>query len=132
MRRSLAAEDGLATDSNLAIVRQHLDNIDSPSHRAPNRSRDMYDGTLADMGLDADPFTGSRYAFGEGNPVSNIELDGHTILAPGGASGGGTGGLTQQQISAMEDLVLGFAKNVLAAPRPTTIDRWPAPRTTGP
>jgi hypothetical protein len=38
----------------------------------------MYDGALADMGLDTDPFTGSRYAFGDGNPISNIELDGHT------------------------------------------------------
>ena len=41
-------------------------------------SRDMYDGALADMTLTTDPFTGNRYTFGAGNPVSNIELDGHT------------------------------------------------------
>jgi len=41
-------------------------------------SRDMYDGALADMGLTSDPFTGGRYAFGDGNPISNTELDGHT------------------------------------------------------
>jgi hypothetical protein len=29
------------------------------------------------MGLGADPFTGNRYAFGGGNPVSNVEMDGH-------------------------------------------------------
>lgn len=41
-------------------------------------SRDMYDGALNDMGLDTNPFTGARYAFGDGNPISSIELDGHT------------------------------------------------------
>ncbi|MGW6143469.1 DNRLRE domain-containing protein [Streptomyces sp. NPDC055140] len=40
-------------------------------------SRDMYTGALADMSLGADPFTGNRYAFGGGNPVSNVEIDGH-------------------------------------------------------
>jgi RHS repeat-associated protein len=41
-------------------------------------TRDMYNGALADMQLTTDPFTGNRYTFGAGNPVSNIELDGHT------------------------------------------------------
>jgi RHS repeat-associated protein len=41
-------------------------------------TRDMYNGALADMNLTADPFTGNRYTFAAGNPVSNIELDGHT------------------------------------------------------
>jgi RHS repeat-associated protein len=41
-------------------------------------SRDMYNGALGDMNLDTDPFTGNRYTFGGGNPISNIELDGHT------------------------------------------------------
>ncbi|MGX4694875.1 golvesin C-terminal-like domain-containing protein [Streptomyces sp. JNUCC 63] len=40
-------------------------------------TRDMYNGALADMSLGADPFTGNRYAFTGGNPVSGIELDGH-------------------------------------------------------
>ena len=51
-------------------------------------SRDMYEGALADAGLSVDPFTGSRYAFGDGNPVSNIELDGHMVCIPGGPCGG--------------------------------------------
>jgi RHS repeat-associated protein len=50
-------------------------------------SRDMYNGALADMDLTADPFTGSRYAFGNGNLISNIELDGHMPCIPGGPCG---------------------------------------------
>jgi len=38
----------------------------------------MYNGALADMALTTDPFTGNRYTFGAGNPITNIELDGHT------------------------------------------------------
>ncbi|NUT32038.1 MAG: DNRLRE domain-containing protein [Hamadaea sp.] len=40
-------------------------------------TRDMYNGSLADLNLTANPFTGNRYAFGGGNPVSRVELDGH-------------------------------------------------------
>nr|WTB36112.1 DNRLRE domain-containing protein [Streptomyces sp. NBC_00830] len=40
-------------------------------------TRDMYNGALADMRLGSDPYTGNRYAFSGGNPVSNVELDGH-------------------------------------------------------
>ncbi|MGH3389242.1 MAG: polymorphic toxin-type HINT domain-containing protein, partial [Actinomadura sp.] len=40
-------------------------------------TRDMYNGALDDLNLTVDPFTGSRYAFAGGNPISNIELDGH-------------------------------------------------------
>jgi RHS repeat-associated protein len=40
-------------------------------------TRDMYNGALADLNLSTNPFTGNRYAFGGGNPISNIELDGH-------------------------------------------------------
>jgi RHS repeat-associated protein len=40
-------------------------------------SRDMYNGALADMGLGSDPYTGNRYAFTGGNPVSFLEIDGH-------------------------------------------------------
>ncbi|MEU6879181.1 DNRLRE domain-containing protein [Streptomyces sp. NPDC046712] len=45
-------------------------------------SRDMYTGALADMSLGADPYTGNRYAFTGGNPVSRVELDGHDWLDP--------------------------------------------------
>ncbi|MGW0631039.1 golvesin C-terminal-like domain-containing protein [Streptomyces sp. NPDC002758] len=44
-------------------------------------SRDMYNGALGDMGLVSDPLTGNRYAFAGGNPISNIELDGHGWLS---------------------------------------------------
>ncbi|MGA5193277.1 RHS repeat-associated core domain-containing protein, partial [Streptomyces exfoliatus] len=40
-------------------------------------SRDMYNGALADMGLGLDPYTGNRYAFTGGNPISLVEVDGH-------------------------------------------------------
>ncbi|MET7671457.1 RHS repeat-associated core domain-containing protein, partial [Micromonospora luteifusca] len=40
-------------------------------------SRDSYNGALADMNLGLSPFTGNRYAFGGGNPISAIEIDGH-------------------------------------------------------
>jgi RHS repeat-associated protein len=40
-------------------------------------TRDMYNGALADMGLGTDPYTGNRYAFTGGNPISGIEIDGH-------------------------------------------------------
>jgi RHS repeat-associated protein len=44
-------------------------------------SRDMYNGALNDTNLGSDPLTGNRYAFGGGNPISNIELDGHGWLS---------------------------------------------------
>jgi RHS repeat-associated protein len=47
-------------------------------------SRDMYEGALSDMGMTADPYTGNRYSFGGGNPLSNIELDGHSWLSDHG------------------------------------------------
>ncbi|WP_217621540.1 golvesin C-terminal-like domain-containing protein [Streptomyces lunaelactis] len=40
-------------------------------------TRDMYNGALADMTLASDPYTGNRYAFAGGNPISFVELDGH-------------------------------------------------------
>jgi len=41
-------------------------------------TRDMYNGAGADMALTSDPFSGGAYAFGDANPISNIELDGHS------------------------------------------------------
>jgi RHS repeat-associated protein len=40
-------------------------------------SRDMYNGALADLNLVKNPWTGNRYAFAGGNPISRIEIDGH-------------------------------------------------------
>jgi RHS repeat-associated protein len=40
-------------------------------------TRDMYNGALANMILGSDPYSGNRYAFTAGNPISRIEQDGH-------------------------------------------------------
>ncbi|WP_327242971.1 golvesin C-terminal-like domain-containing protein [Streptomyces sp. NBC_01320] len=40
-------------------------------------TRDMYGGAMDDMSLATDPYTGNRYAFAGGNPISFVELDGH-------------------------------------------------------
>jgi RHS repeat-associated protein len=42
-------------------------------------TRDMYNGALRDLNLSVDPFSGSRYAFGGGNPITRVELDGHRV-----------------------------------------------------
>ncbi len=44
---------------------------------------DMYAGAGADMAMTSDPFSGGAYAFGDANPISNIELDGHCWLPVG-------------------------------------------------
>ncbi|WP_214324798.1 DNRLRE domain-containing protein [Nonomuraea sediminis] len=38
---------------------------------------DSYNGALDDLGLGLDPWTANRYAFTGGNPINNIEIDGH-------------------------------------------------------
>ncbi|GAA3710162.1 hypothetical protein GCM10022224_089580 [Nonomuraea antimicrobica] len=38
---------------------------------------DTYNGALADLSLGLDPWTANRYAFTGGNPINNIEIDGH-------------------------------------------------------
>ena len=43
-------------------------------------SRDSYNGALNDLALAVDPYTGNRYAFAGGNPISNVELDGHSWI----------------------------------------------------
>jgi RHS repeat-associated protein len=43
-------------------------------------TRDSYDGALSDLRMAADPYTGNRYAFASGNPISRIELDGHCAV----------------------------------------------------
>jgi RHS repeat-associated protein len=40
-------------------------------------TRDAYNGALDDMNLGLDPSTSNRYAFGGGNPIGAIEIDGH-------------------------------------------------------
>ncbi|WP_410604236.1 polymorphic toxin-type HINT domain-containing protein [Amycolatopsis sp. lyj-90] len=38
---------------------------------------DLYNGALADLGMTTDPWTNNRYTFGAGNPLSQVEIDGH-------------------------------------------------------
>jgi RHS repeat-associated protein len=40
-------------------------------------SRDTFASAAGDMALQADPLTQNRYAFAGGNPVTNVEFDGH-------------------------------------------------------
>lgn len=54
-------------------------------------SRDSYNGAGADQAMAADPYNGDRYGFGGGNPVSNIEQDGHFSI--GGLLSGIGGGV---------------------------------------
>lgn len=77
-------------------------------------SADAYEGALANQGLQTDPFTGSPYAFGDGNPVSNIDLTGHLPCNGEGICGSfqfleslpedqtGSGGTTKQAPTASE------------------------------
>jgi RHS repeat-associated protein len=50
-------------------------------------TRDTYNGALADLNLGLNPWTGNRYAFAGGNPITGIEHDGH---CPVDACGAGT------------------------------------------
>jgi RHS repeat-associated protein len=38
---------------------------------------DLYNGALSDLGMATDPWTNNRYTFGAGNPLSQVEIDGH-------------------------------------------------------
>ncbi|MFD2767079.1 DNRLRE domain-containing protein [Micromonospora eburnea] len=41
-------------------------------------TRDSYNGALADLRLGLDPWNANRYAFAGGNPISRVEIDGHS------------------------------------------------------
>ncbi|HEX8051734.1 MAG TPA: LamG-like jellyroll fold domain-containing protein [Thermoleophilaceae bacterium] len=43
-------------------------------------SEDRYEAAVGDKLLQADPLTQNRYAFAGGNPVNNVEFDGHHIM----------------------------------------------------
>ncbi len=40
-------------------------------------TQDRYEAADGDLNLQVDPLTQNRYAFAGGNPVSNVEFDGH-------------------------------------------------------
>jgi RHS repeat-associated protein len=51
-------------------------------------SRDQFASATGDLALQADPLTQHRYAFAGGNPVTNVEFDGHLVPGGGSTSGG--------------------------------------------
>ncbi|WP_040925770.1 RHS repeat-associated core domain-containing protein [Saccharomonospora marina] len=68
-------------------------------------TRDTYTGALADLNLATDPYTGNRYTFAGGNPISRIEIDGHiSCTAPDGIDCGMekriSGSTTQERLAA--------------------------------
>ncbi|WP_158074084.1 golvesin C-terminal-like domain-containing protein [Micromonospora sp. CB01531] len=66
-------------------------------------SRDTYNGALADMNLGLNPFTGNRYAFGGGNPISMIEHDGHIPCEGAYSCSGDSSPAAQQYTGRTED-----------------------------
>jgi RHS repeat-associated protein len=59
-------------------------------------TRDVYSGASADQAMAADPYNGNGYGFAGGNPVSNVELNGHdwkSILGIGLVVGAVVGGI---------------------------------------
>jgi RHS repeat-associated protein len=50
-------------------------------------SRDQYAAASGEEALQADPLTQNRYAFAGGNPVTNVEFDGHRYGGGGGIGG---------------------------------------------
>jgi RHS repeat-associated protein len=55
-------------------------------------SSDRYESAYGDLSLQLDPLTQNRYAFGSGNPVGNVELDGHIGGMAGAVDGNGKTG----------------------------------------
>ncbi|MFG1940251.1 DNRLRE domain-containing protein [Micromonospora tulbaghiae] len=72
-------------------------------------SRDSYNGALDDLGLAVDPYTGNRYAFAGGNPISNVELDGHNWLSDAADE---VGDFVKDAASAISSDVKGAAETI--------------------
>ncbi|MFD0078461.1 DNRLRE domain-containing protein [Streptomyces sp. NPDC127166] len=86
-------------------------------------SRDMYNGALADMRLGSDPFTGNRYAFTGGNPISGVEIDGHN-WCEGGAFCPWDDHFASAWVGTVETVADTLASPVLAA-EPILRDKCP-------
>ena len=68
-------------------------------------SQDRYESAVGDQLLQADPLTQNRYAFAGGNPVNNVEFDGHRPApvvtgAPSRSPHGGRGSRRYNQAAA--------------------------------
>ena len=67
---------------------------------------DMLQSSLGDLGLSTDPLSQNRYALAGGNPVSNVEIDGHMTAAAGdggATTAGGTSTESSGESSTSED-----------------------------
>lgn len=67
--------EGFYYDSGVKTYDMHARHYRPESRRF--LSRDQYASGAGDQTLQADPLTQNRYAFAGGNPVTNIEFDGH-------------------------------------------------------
>ena len=54
-------------------------------------TQDRFEAAQGDFNLQSDPLTQNRYAFAGGNPVNDIEWDGHRPLRRSGATSAGSG-----------------------------------------
>ncbi|MFU8874456.1 DNRLRE domain-containing protein [Micromonospora sp. SL4-19] len=81
-------------------------------------TRDSYNGALADMRLGLNPWTGNRYAFGGGNPISAVELDGHDCWSWAQGicdAASATANWVNHNADTLQDLALDAAEVVLGA-----------------
>ncbi|MEU8286703.1 DNRLRE domain-containing protein [Micromonospora sp. NPDC048905] len=86
-------------------------------------SRDSYNGALDDLGLAVDPYTGNRYAFAGGNPISNVELDGHNWLSDAADE---VGDFVKDAASAIGSDVKEAGQNIAQAAYDTAVADSPA------
>ncbi|GII26491.1 golvesin C-terminal-like domain-containing protein [Planosporangium mesophilum] len=80
-------------------------------------TRDAYGGALNDMRMATDPWTNNRYAFAGGNPVSNVEIDGHCWDWAQGICdvASDVGNWVSENASAIGETALGIASMFLGA-----------------
>ncbi|WP_127508968.1 DNRLRE domain-containing protein [Actinoplanes solisilvae] len=80
-------------------------------------TRDSYNGALADLNLGINPWTGNRYAFGGGNPVTAVEIDGHCWEWAQGIcdTAGDVANWVDHNSDTLQDLAVDAAETVLGA-----------------
>ncbi len=88
---------GKRMDSGTAAENQNATSLDMGARRfgldtGRFLQEDMFMSSLGDLGLSMDPLSQNRYALAGGNPVSNIETDGHMFAADGGGGSTSSGG----------------------------------------
>ena len=87
-----AAQNGNATGMDMGARRFGLDT-------GRFLQEDMFMDAVGDLGLSMDPLSQNRYALAGGNPVSNVELDGHMSAADGSGGSTSDGGTSTTSVS---------------------------------